>query len=390
MPVTLKRSKTSGGKAVPTKTETTPQKTGLLPAGAKGAGGVGGVATPGTLTKRKIWDASKSSLSSSEAAAKASLEKKAQMTRLRTPYSRNAWFFGFKLEGSIAKMNIYNNKQSTHYDTCSFMVRDRSLKFIDLGYNGDTSKRILKIVITDQPEVKNHVLSFAKNYLQLFWEYTKEGFQMTSPNDSDFDKKAKKWRKSVLTNFDDVYDCGRDEASVLECLKTKHEQEFPGEPTPEGFELVWKMRDDPGFMDGTTSTLIKIYIEKKGDDDVLVADAYPDNPVTLPYKDDAGKKATKQITVADLRAGDTFKQAYFRMCPNVKPGSVATPSMKIILVTGANPREYFQAFLMPTRGEESMRDMTPEQKEKKKAQVAEGEVSVAQKTEATLMDSVWD
>ena len=127
---------------------------------------------------------------------------------------------------------------------------------------------------------------------------------------------------------------------------------------PEGADLLWKYRNNAGFMDGNTNILLAQRVKKYEDKWELSLTCDSDVGITLPCRDASGKLQVTKIAARDIYRNDMFSQVFLRM--SIGTTQQGGPSFNFMLVhkkAGARP------ILHSQRGNKPRSEETPEDRQ---------------------------
>lgn len=312
-------------------------------------------------TTGKVGQSSSSSSSSSTPEAKRVRSDALKAANLaddfaHTPVPSNPWraahAIGYKINGNEAKARVnQKGNHQTDWGKLSFLLRNKKILMTGPGYNNDTTKTSMVIELTDEEAA--WLLDWARVEVNLFWKFTEPGNTLQCHNPK---KPATKWRKALVQNFGEVHNIEQSAPAMLEFLADRHAVDYPGEPVPEGGDLLFKYRNDPGFMEGTTNILLAPRVKEYDDKWELHTVCDAEVPIILPVVGVNGKPKKSLIQANELRRGDTFHQVFFRMVPGVTQGG--GPSLNFNFVhgkAGAKP------ILKIDRGDKKRSEETPEE-----------------------------
>ena len=270
-------------------------------------------------------------------------------------FSRAAWALGYKFNGNdaVARTNKTGEFLQTDWTKTSFMLKNTKVLLAGPGYNNNTALASLTLEIPE--EEANRLLGWGKALVKIFWDFTEKGKSLATHKAK---KPATKWRKAVVENFADVHSTEESASAMLEFLADKHAMDHPGKSVPEGADLIWKYRNNPGFMEGNTNILLAQRVKSYNEKWELSLTCDSDVEITLPTRDASGKVKATKTPAGDIRRGDTFAQIFLRM--NIGTTQQGGPSFNFMLVhkkAGARP------ILKAERGDKPRSEETPEDRQ---------------------------
>jgi hypothetical protein len=273
-------------------------------------------------------------------------------TQVPSNFGRAAYRIGYKITGSKAEARVSRDgNHQTDWTAMSFLLKNKKVLMAKPGYNNDTAKTSMVVALTKEEAA--WLLDWARVEVNLFWKFTEPGNTLQCHNAK---KPPTKWRKALVQNFGEVHGIEQSASAMLEFLADQHAMDYPGAPVPEGGDLIFKYRNNPGFIEERTNILLAPRVKEYNDNWELHTTCEASVPIILPVvgADDKPKKSFIQAN--ELRKGDTFHQVFFRMVPGVTQGG--GPSLNFNFVhkkAGAKP------ILKSERGDKKRSEETPEE-----------------------------